>query len=56
MTNWGKALLIGPGSILDAHTEHERVSKSELLRAVEIYTEITRRLLARDEPPAEGAR
>jgi acetylornithine deacetylase len=56
LTNWGKALLIGPGSILDAHTEHERVSKSELLRAVEIYTEITRRLLARDEPAAEGTR
>ena len=37
LTKWGKALLIGPGSILDAHTEHERVSKSELLRAVEIY-------------------
>ena len=56
LTNWGKALLIGPGSILDAHTEHERVSKSELLRAVEIYTEITRRLLARDERSAEGTR
>jgi len=47
---WGKALLIGPGSILDAHTEHERVAKGELMRAVDIYTEITRRLLARDEP------
>src|SRR5436309_5404247 len=30
LTKWGKALLIGPGSILDAHTEHERVAKSEL--------------------------
>jgi acetylornithine deacetylase len=56
LTNWGQALLIGPGSILDAHTEHERVAKGELLRAVEIYTEITRRLLATDEPPAEGTR
>ena len=56
LTNWGKALLIGPGSILDAHTDHERVSKGELLRAVEIYTEITRRLLARDDPVAEGTR
>lgn len=54
LTKWGKALLIGPGSILDAHTEHERVAKSELLRAVEIYTEITRRLLARDERAVEG--
>ncbi len=56
LTNWGKALLIGPGSILDAHTDHERVSKGELLRAVEIYTEITRRLLAPGDPLAEGAR
>ena len=28
LTNWGTPLLIGPGSILDAHTEHERVEKS----------------------------
>ncbi len=56
LTNWGRALLIGPGSILDAHTAHERVAKSELLRAVEIYTEITRRLLARDERAVEGTR
>jgi len=45
LTNWGTALLIGPGSILDAHTEHERVAKSELLRAVEIYVGLVRRLL-----------
>ncbi len=47
LTNWGKPLLIGPGSILDAHTDHERVSKSELLRAVEIYCDLARRLLAK---------
>ena len=47
LTNWGTPLLIGPGSILDAHTEHERVAKGELLRAVEIYTNLTRALLAR---------
>jgi acetylornithine deacetylase len=35
--NWGRPLLFGPGSILDAHTEHERILKSELLRAVDIY-------------------
>jgi acetylornithine deacetylase len=49
LTNWGTPLLIGPGSILDAHTEHERVAKSELLRAVEIYVNLARSLLARDE-------
>lgn len=45
LTNWGTPLLIGPGSILDAHTEHERVAKSELLKAVDIYSNLTRKLL-----------
>lgn len=45
LTNWGTPLLIGPGSILDAHTEHERVAKGELLKAVEIYADLVRRLL-----------
>jgi acetylornithine deacetylase len=46
LSNWGTPLLIGPGSILDAHTEHERVAKSELLKAVEIYRDLVHRLLA----------
>jgi acetylornithine deacetylase len=37
LSNWGKPILIGPGSILDAHTEHEKVSKQELLKAIDIY-------------------
>jgi acetylornithine deacetylase len=45
LTNWGTPLLIGPGSILDAHTEHERVAKSELVKAVTIYGDLVRRLL-----------
>ena len=45
LRNWGTPLLIGPGSILDAHTEHERVAKKELLKAVEIYCELVQRLL-----------
>jgi acetylornithine deacetylase len=48
LTNWGQPLLIGPGSILVAHTDHERVAKSELLQAVECYVELVRRL--RDQP------
>jgi acetylornithine deacetylase len=44
LTSWGKPLLFGPGSILDAHTEHERISKTELERAVDVYTEMTMRL------------
>ena len=40
LSNWGQALLLGPGSILDAHTEHERISKSELERAIELYVKL----------------
>jgi acetylornithine deacetylase len=46
LSNWGKPLLIGPGSILVAHTDHEQVKKSDLLAAVELYTNLARRLLA----------
>jgi len=45
LTNWGQPLLIGPGSILDAHTAHERVAKSELLKSVELYFSLARKLL-----------
>ncbi|HVS21552.1 MAG TPA: M20/M25/M40 family metallo-hydrolase, partial [Pyrinomonadaceae bacterium] len=48
LTNWGKALLIGPGSILDAHTAHERVAKRELLQAVEVYRDLAKRLQNRE--------
>jgi len=37
LSNWGKPILIGPGSILDAHTEYEKVSKKELLKAIDLY-------------------
>jgi len=45
LTNWGQPLLIGPGSILVAHTEHERVAKSELLQSVDVYCRLARHLL-----------
>jgi acetylornithine deacetylase len=45
LSNWGRALLIGPASILDAHTSHERVSKRELNSAVDLYTNLARHLL-----------
>jgi acetylornithine deacetylase len=47
LTNWGRPLLLGPGSILDAHTPHERIAKKELERAVEIYFAMAERLLSR---------
>jgi acetylornithine deacetylase len=44
LLNWGKPLLLGPGSILDAHTEHERISKLELERAIELYVSLADKL------------
>ncbi|MEJ7618768.1 MAG: M20/M25/M40 family metallo-hydrolase [Pyrinomonadaceae bacterium] len=44
LTNWGEPLLIGPGSILDAHTAQERISKRELHEAVELYARLARTL------------
>ena len=44
LSNWGKPLLIGPGSILDAHTDHERISKDELEQAVELYVNLAKQL------------
>jgi acetylornithine deacetylase len=44
LSNWGRALLLGPGSILDAHTEHERISKKELEGAVELYVRLVQDL------------
>ncbi|HYY99216.1 MAG TPA: M20/M25/M40 family metallo-hydrolase [Pyrinomonadaceae bacterium] len=49
--SWGAPLLIGPGSILDAHTDGERVSKRELEEAVGLYTRLVKSLLA-----SEGAK
>lgn len=48
LTNWGMPLLVGPGSILDAHTAHERVAKRELMKAVDLYVRLVQALLARD--------
>ncbi len=40
----GRPLLIGPGSILDAHTAGEKVSKRELADAVGLYAALVSRL------------
>ncbi len=47
LTNWGKPLLLGPGSILDAHTKDEFVLKRDLEKAVGLYEELARTLLNR---------
>ena len=45
LTNWGKPLLIGPGSIHVAHTEGEYIEKQQLLDAIDLYARIARQLL-----------
>jgi len=47
LSNWGKPLLFGPGSILDAHTPGEKISKKELARAVDVYKQMVVSLKAR---------
>lgn len=44
---WGKPLLLGPGSILNAHTDHEFVEKQELTEAVGLYDQLVRTLLGK---------
>jgi acetylornithine deacetylase len=43
--NWGRPLLIGPGSIHEAHTQDEKVAKADLLKAVEIYARLAQDLM-----------
>ena len=44
LTNWGEPLLLGPGSIHVAHTPFEKIAKSELLAAVDLYYDVAKRL------------
>ncbi len=54
LQHWGEPLLIGPGSILHAHTDHEFVEKQELTESVELYARLVRELLMR-QPRSETA-
>lgn len=45
MPNWGKPLLLGPGSILVAHTKDEFVLKKDLETAVESYMNLTEKIM-----------
>ena len=44
LTRWGEPLLVGPGSIHVAHTEHEHIEKAQLTAAVDLYCTIGKRL------------
>jgi acetylornithine deacetylase len=44
--NVGKPILAGPGSILDAHTSQEKISKQEIQEGVALYERLARKLLS----------
>jgi acetylornithine deacetylase len=46
LSNWGEPLLLGPGSIHVAPTPFEKLSKQELLEAVDLYVQVAKQLLA----------
>jgi acetylornithine deacetylase len=46
LTNWGQPILVGPGSIHVAHTDHEHISVDELHASVGLYESLARQLLA----------
>ncbi len=46
LTNWGEPLLLGPGSIHVAHTPDEKIRKSELRQAVDLYISVAKQLLS----------
>jgi len=48
LTGWGKPLLYGPGSILDAHTADEKLELSSFERAIADYERTARELLSRE--------
>jgi acetylornithine deacetylase len=44
LTRWGEPLMLGPGSIHVAHTPEERISKKQMLEAVELYRKLAKQL------------
>ena len=47
LTNWGTPLLLGPGSILEAHSAHERISEAELADGADAYVRLVHALAVR---------
>lgn len=46
LSAWGERYQLGPGTIRVAHTSHEHIRKSDLLRGVELYERLASDLLA----------
>jgi acetylornithine deacetylase len=53
---WGEPILVGPGSILEAHAAEERVELSEIEKAVRIYVDLVEALLEKGEDCLEKRR
>ena len=45
LSKWGTPLLLGPGTIHVAHTDHEQVAIGDLERAVDLYADLATSLL-----------
>ena len=45
LSKWGKPLLLGPGSVLVAHTDNEHIKITELTQAVTLYEKLINQLL-----------
>ena len=55
LTNWGRPLLLGPGSILVAHTKDEFVLKKDLEKSVGLYIKLAESLLGQELSVGPGA-
>src|SRR5262249_27836852 len=53
LTSWGEPLLVGPGTILDAHAAEEKVDLAEVDQAVSLYADLARGLLSQGEEHLE---
>ena len=47
LSRFGQRLLVGPGSILDAHAPHEQIRKRDIVAAVDLYVHTVQRLRGR---------
>src|SRR3989454_194131 len=54
LTNWGTPLLLGPGSILDAHSAHERISEAELAEGADAHVRLVHALAGRNVVEERG--
>jgi len=47
LSAWGTPLLLGPGSVLAAHTDNEHVKISEMIKAIDCYVKLAKHLLSK---------